>query len=370
MAFIVLFAIPVLLGAVGFIFSKAITWKEFLIQVAAQAVVASISVGVVYWDNTDDTEILNGTVTSKEQESVRCSHSYDCNCRNVPRYCTDKKGHRSRCGTRRKCDTCYEHTNDWNWDVNSSVGSFTISRIDRRGSSEPPRWSAVRIGDPVSVTHSYTNYIKASPGSVFRHSGIAEKYTKFIPEYPKAIHDYYRLNRVVLVNGAQVPDSGAWNTSLSELNGKLGAARQVNMVVVIAKNLPDEFYYALEESWIGGKKNDAVLVIGVGSDLRPQWATVMAWSVNKLFEVKLRDDIMDLPTLTKDGVINALDRNVSGYYKRKPMADFEYLAAAITPSTTQWVVTLILGLMVAIGLVWLMHHHDVFDEEHPRKRPF
>jgi hypothetical protein len=89
----------------------------------------------------------------------------------------------------------------------------------------------------------------------------------------------------------------------------------------------------------------------------------MAWSVNKLFEVKLRDDIMDLPALTKDGVINALDRNVSSYYKRKPMADFEYLAAAIAPSTTQWVVTLIIGLLVAFGLVYLMHRNDVFDEE-------
>lgn len=358
--FITVLGISLTVSILGFVVLKGITWKEFLCQIAAQMVVAGISAGIVYSSNVGDTEILNGVVTGKEQVRVSCSHSYDCNCRRVSTPCSDRK--KSGC-TRRKCDTCYEHTNDWNWDVSSSVGSFTISRIDRRGSNEPPRWTQVVIGEPASVTHSFDNYVKAAPGTLFRHQGLQEKYANFIPKYPGEVYDYYRLNRVVLVNGATVPDPRAWNQALSELNGKLGPRRQSNTIVVLAKNMPDDFYYALEEAWIGGKKNDTVLVIGVDPQLRPQWTVVMAWSLNKLFEVKLRDDIMDLPTLTQEGVINALDRNVSAYYKRKPMADFEYLAASITPSTTQWVVSLIFSLLVACGLTYLFHQHDVFNEE-------
>lgn len=372
MVFLALLLIPLITGVVGFIFLEGITWKEFAVQVGAQVFVAGISAAIIYSSNTGDTEILNGVVTGKKQVRVSCSHSYRCHCHNVER-CSGSGKNRS-CSTHEECDTCYEHRNDWDWEVYSSIDrTFDIDRVDRRGSDEPPRWSAVQTGEPISVEHSYTNYVKAAPGSLFRHQGIQEKYAKFIPAYPKNIFDYYRLNRLVLVNGASV-NAAAWNADLAALNGKLGARRQSNMVIVVAKNMADDYYYALEEAWIGGKKNDTILVIGVDGGLRPTWAVVMAWSLNKLFEVKLRDDIMGLKTLTKDGVINALDRNVSTYYHRKPMADFEYLTASITPTPMQWFISMLIGLVVAVGMTYLAHKHDFFDEgwrkTHFRKSPW
>lgn len=362
MAFCLLIATPLILGVVAFIFLNGITWKEFLCLVAAQVLVAAASAGIIYYSNTSDSEVWNGIITGKKQVSVPCSHSYRCHCHNVPS-CSGSGKNRS-CGTSEKCDTCYEHYNDWDWDVYSSIGStFTIDRVDRRGSDQPPRWGAVRMGEPMSVTHSYTNYIKASPGTLFRHQGVEGRFIKFLPKYPDDIYDYYRLNRLVLVNGASVPDVAEWNAGLAALNGKLGARRQSNMIVVLAKNLPDEFYYALEEAWIGGKKNDTVLVIGVDAQLKPTWSVVMAWCSNELFEVKLRDNIMDLPTVTSAGVLDALDKNVSTYYKRKPMADFEYLSASIAPSGTEWTVSFIIGLLISVGLIFVFQKYDVFDEE-------
>lgn len=364
MVFFTLFVIPLLVAIFGFVVLKGVTWKELGIQTLAQIAVAAASSSLIYCSNTSDTELLNGIVTGKKQVWTSCSHSYQCHCHES---CSGSGKSRS-CSE--VCDTCYEHSNDWDWDVYSSIDqTLTIDRVDRRGSDEPPRWTAVRIGEPMSVTHTFTNYIKAAPGTLFRHQGVQEKYASFLPKYPGEVYDYYRVNRLVLVNGASVPRSRDWNSALSELNGKLGAKRQSNMIVVLAKNLPDDFYYALEEAWIGGKKNDTILVIGVDSQLAPQWATVMAWTTNKLFEIKLRDAIMDLPTLTREGVIEALDRNVSSYYKRKPMADFEYLAASIVPSTTQWTITLLIGLLLAAGLTYLFHKNDVFDEERSQAWP-
>jgi hypothetical protein len=45
------------------------------------------------------------------------------------------------------------------------------------------------------------------------------------------------------------------------------------------------------------------------------------------------------------------------------MAEFEYLQASITPTTTQWVVSMIFGLMVAFGLIYALHKHDLFQGE-------
>lgn len=361
MAFFFLLTIPLIVAVLGFVVLKTISWKEFLVQVGVQLVVAAASVGIIYSSNTWDSEILNGTVLSKAQVRVSCSHSYRCRCHSVES-CSGSGKDRS-CSSHEECDTCYQHANDWDWDVISSINTLSIDRVDSRGSDEPPRWTAVRLGEPVAVEHSYTNYVKAAPDTLFRHQGLQKKYIKFLPPYPGEVYDYYRLNRLVLVNGAKVSNPQEWNEALAELNGKLGAPRQSNMVVVLAKNLPDDYYYALEEAWVGGKKNDTILVIGVDGVMHPTWAVVMAWSINKLFEVKLRDDIMGETVLTKDNVIAALDRNVSAYYKRKPMADFEYLQASITPTTTQLMWSLICGLMVALGVGYAMHRHDLFDEE-------
>jgi hypothetical protein len=362
MAFLILLSIPLVIAVAGFILLDGITWKEFLVQVGGQLLIAGVSTFIIYSSNTHDTEIWNGLVTGKARDWVSCSHSYRCHCHDV-QSCSGSGKNRS-CSTHEECDTCYEHPNDWNWNVSNSIGeTFTIERVDRRGSFEPPRFTAVKMGEPTSSTHWYTNYIKAAPGTLFRHQGLKGKFLKYIPPYPDRVYDYYRLNRLVLVNGARVDDAEAWNADLALLNGKLGHRKQSNIIVVLARDLPDDFFYALEEAWVGARKNDTVLVIDTDGQLKPQWAVVMAWTSQELFKIKLRDDIMDLPAVTREATIAALDKDVGQFYKRKPMAEFEYLKASITPTTTQLVVSLIFGLMVAFGLAYLFQKQDVFGDE-------
>lgn len=352
MVFFILFAIPLLVAVGAFILSKGITWKEFLAQVAAQAVVAITSALICSCVATHDVETLNGVVTGKERNRVSCSHSYPCNCRQVS------------CGkdcTTTTCDTCYEHSWDYDWDVYTSFGeTVTINRVDRQGVREPHRWTVVKIGEPVSLPHSYTNYVKAAPDSLFRHQGLKDKYASQIPNYPDRYYDYYRLDHLVTV-GVSVTDAKAWNDDLAKLNSELGSPKQVNIIVVLVRNQPREYYYALEEAWVGGKKNDAILVVSLDDANKPQWAQVMAWTVTKDFEVKLRDDVMDEPVLDRTATMRILYDNVQRYFKRKPMKDYEYLKSAIVPSTTAWVVSILIGLLVSGGLTYLFHTQDLFD---------
>lgn len=357
MAFGILFLIPAIMATIFFVFAKkSITLKEFLLQMVIQACIAGVSAYIIYNYNTWDQEVLNGTVTSKTRDEVSCSHSYECNCYES---CSGSGKDRS-CS--RVCSTCYEHSYDVDWNVHSDIGSTTIDRIDRQGTDQPSRWTNVKIGEPYSESHRYINYIKASPNTLFRRQGLVEKYKDKIPAYPETIYDYYRINRMVTVNKS-LPDLNEWNQSLSNINRDIGQARQVNMVIVIANNLPIEFFYALEQAWIGGKKNDVVLVIGTNDKNEVLWNETMAWTNNQLFKIKMRSRIMDLKSIDREQVITILKEEVGSGYVRRPMKDFEYLKASITPSVSEWVVSLIIGIIVSLGISYWFYTEDIFNEE-------
>ncbi len=356
--FSVVLIVPLLFVLLAFFLSQKIVWQELLLTVAAQAVVAGAAAGICYLANTSDTEIWNGTVMRKAQVEVSCSHSYPCNCRES---CSGS-GKDRFCST--VCDTCYLHSNDWDWRVwLSTGGEVNIDRVDSQGSDMPARFNRVVIGEPVAEERSYTNYIKASPDSLFRHQGLAQKYASSLPSYPGHVYDYYRLDRVVQV-GTHVPDLAQWNLDLARLNADLGSYRQANIILVLVQHRPDEYFDALEEKWIGGKKNDVVLVVSVDSDRKPEWARVMAWTVNPIFKVKLRDAIMAAPILERWTAIDALRSTITDYHHRKPMAEFQYLAASITPSGAEWTVTLLVGFLVAFGLTWLFQVNDFFENRY------
>lgn len=353
--FLIVLLIPLVVSLCSFVFSDGITWKEFLVQVAVQLVIAGSSSGIVSCVNTRDTETWNGRVANKYSQHVSCSHSYPCN----PYPCNcNSKGQCSTCW-----NTCYDHLYDVDWVVQTSNDeTVDIDRVDRQGIYQPPRWTAVQLGEPTSLTHSYDNYVKAAPGTLFRHQGLVEKYASSIPEYPQQVYDYYRLNHLVTV-GLTLVDSRDWNVSLSELNAKVGKQKQANVIVVLVKDMPDDYFYALEEAWIGGKKNDVILVVSVDAALKPQWAAVLCWTTNELFKVKLRDDVMADAAISREILVQQLHENVTHYFERKPMKDFEYLQSSATPTLTEWWVCLGIGFLSAVGLAILFHFKDVFDEE-------
>lgn len=353
--FLIVLLVPLAVSFCSFVFSSGVTWKEFLLQVAVQLLVAGTSTAVVSCVNTRDTEVWNGRVANKYSEHVSCSHSYPCNP--YPCSCDSKGNNCSTCW-----HTCYDHSYDVDWVVQTSNGeTVDIDRIDRQGLGQPPRWTAVQPGEPTSLTHSYDNYVKAAPGTLFRHQGLIEKYASVIPAYPQQVYDYYRLNRLVTV-GIALPDAHDWDIALSELNAAVGKQKQANVIVVVVKDMPDDYFYALEESWVGGKKNDVVLVVSVDQGLKLQWASVLCWTTNELFKVKLRDDVMVDGTLSKESVVQHLHADVTHYFERKPMKDFEYLQASATPTVLEWWISLAVGIVSAVGLSIALHVYDPFDD--------
>jgi hypothetical protein len=359
MIFLSFFALPLLIALFFYIwFGRDVSFKEFVFQIVVQALLVGIICAVIYHKNTMDFETWNARVGSKSRDVVSCSHSYPCNCRSVS------------CGkncTTMHCDTCHMHSYDVDWNVRTTINEqFDIDRIDLQGVGEPPRWSAVKIGEPTSREHFYQNYIKASPDSIFRTSGVSKEQ---LPGYPGKYYDYYRLDRLVQF-GISVPDVAEWNKELAELNADLGALRQANVVVVLVRGKGRAWFKDLERSWIGGKKNDIVLVIGLNQDDTISWTENMAWSDRAYFKVRLRDEVQSIGKLDRTAILGAIRADVGEYYKRRPMSDFKYLMASVTPSTTEYTVGLILGAIVSILLGWLCKEQDVFGDEEYESRWF
>lgn len=360
MIFLALLALPTLILLFVFFVFKTINITEFIIQMGVQCIIAGVSVLICLNANTFATEIWNGVVTRKSAERVSCSHSYECNC-TYSESC-DSKG--KNCHTDKHCQTCYEHDYDIDWNVyTSNQETFTIDRVDRQGLHQPQRFAQVIIGEPTATEHSYTNYIKAAPESLFRTTGYDNI---AVPKYPE-VFDYYRLNHV-LGDLGNIPEIQKWQDDLNTLNGQIGAWKQANVYVVFTRQTKD-FFNALQQKWLGGQKNDIVIVIGLSKAVNNiEWVNVMAWSKTKDVHIQLRDSISSIGFLERTKVLEAIKHDVIKYYDRKPMKDFEYLKASIVPTLTQWIVSIVFGVLVSIGLCIFFHKNEIEEFELFKRR--
>jgi hypothetical protein len=363
MIFLIVFIIPCLIALFGFILLKGITWKEFLLHLGIQVIIALIGMAILMYQNVWYTEIWNSYVTSKQKERVSCEHSYDCNCYYT--YSTDSKGHTT---STRHCMTCYEHDYDIDWAVYDNIKNrIEIRRIDRQGLDEPQRWTDVEINDPVSKTHSYKNYLKASNTTVYREDkakDLVKKYLKELPGYPSTIYDYYKLNRFIDVDKLLTENEyKELNLKLSFINGQLGKEKQCNIIVVLTNNRTREYFDALLTYWQGANKNDIVIVINSQQDRKINSVYIHSLVYSDLVNVKLRDNIIALKTLNIDKLISTIKSDINQYYQRKRMRDFEYLKNNLLIEWWQYMIFIVIGTIVSSILVYQFHKNDPFDEE-------
>ena len=328
------------------LWNKEITLNEMALNIAIGVLIVVAGYFGGKYSMTADQEVFNGQLVSKSHERVSCSHSYKCNC--VTTYSTDSQGRRTSSET---CQTCYDHMYDVNWNLDTTLGEIRVERVDRQGIDEPQRWTRAAVGDPVAQTHGFTNYIRGAPNSLF--SAIAEKqalarFEKSLPEYPLSVYDYHYLNRVLAV-GVNVPDAAAWNQELALRLRSLGAAKQVNFIVVFTKETDPAYADALRVKWLGGKKNDVIVVLSTPAYPKLEWARVISWTDKELFKVQLRDELQALKDVERTAVFDILERNVKSTFVRKPMKDFEYLENEIQPPMWLLACLFIFSAIASVG---------------------
>jgi hypothetical protein len=248
----------------------------------------------------------------------------------------------------RVCQTCYEHHYTVTWDVNTTIGRYVIKHEDWTSMGvyklpDPPRWLQVKPKDPVSSARSHTNYVKAVPESLFRPAAaeLKAKFAPLIPTYPSHVYDFWYVDRV-LAAGVPVPNLKEWNAKLQDALKIVGPSKQVNAIIVLVNTADPNYEYALRDAWVGGKKNDVIMVIGTTAFPKVDWVRVLSWTDREQFKVRLRDDLSALSELSADAVIGAFHQNLPTF-ERKRMRDFAYLDAEIDPPAwVLWTVSLLI----------------------------
>lgn len=348
MALLGLLLVPLVVTLVVFLTTNGrVTWREALLQLGIGIAVVTGAYEVAKWGALWDTEHLNGRITGKPSGTQGC-----CHCRSV----CDARDKNGNCtASHQVCD----HFHDYWWSLSTTVGTVAVESCS--GWDLPPSvWTNARVGEPASVDHGYTNYLKADPDSLFVHAAPAARaFAGRIPSYP-AIHGLYRLNHV-LTDGVAVPEG--WVEAMSALNADVGGARQVDVTLLLTASADPSYAQAVESKWLYGPKNALTVVLGVPTNRTIAWVRVVTFSRVPALKVHLRDSLQG-KALEDD--VPAIIRASLSEFRRTPMADMEYLARAAVPPTPWLVGLYVLAFALSIGLSVYMTEHDVFQEDSPR----
>ena len=364
--FYLIILVPVLVALVArWKFDATITWKETAAQIVGVTLILSGVWLAGSYAQTHDTEIWNGEVTNKTRHHDDYVRSYSCRCRQS---CSGSGDSRS---CHEVCDTCYEDHYTVEWYLDTTIGKVRLKYRDstsRRVYSEPDPQDYVDayIGEPCSTTYAYTNYIKAVPDSLFNME--AAEYAQFdnlIPHYPE-VYGKYHVDHVITMGMGSNVEIQDWNNYLAGKLKTLGPSSQANVIIILVNTADQTYRHALETAWLGGKKNDVIVMAGVTNYPKIDWVDTITLGQNAdngLMTVKIRDELTKLGSIENgQSFIDVVATNVDKHFDRKPMADFEYLKDDIAPA--DWVVILafILAFILSAVLTVVFHIYDPFGD--------
>lgn len=349
--------VPIIIAMIGFAKSDGrVTGIEFSVLLLVTFIIGCGGYWIALDSKTRDTEIWNGRIAEKHEGSSSC-----CHCRTETYSCgTDSKGNTQYC-SRQVCD----HISDVTWEASTTNGETAFSDgCNAPGSSPPQRWLDIRVGEPTAIEHTYTNYIRGNPNTVLRSRGVAARFAGRLPSYPE-VYDHYRVNRVIN-QGVPVPNQEHLEDLLRGVNADLGHDRQVNITLILTNESDSLFLEAIRERWIGGKKNDLIVVIGMPSYPQIAWSGVISWTRNEDVKIHIRDRINALQTFDNDRVMHIVRNEVDNRFIRRPMADYEYLYASIEPPGWALLLIWVLEMLAMGGLLKYFWDNDPFKSGYGR----
>lgn len=326
--------------AAAWIYKTKRSLGEYIVHLVITVV---ITCGVFYagkYFPALDKEVHNGYVVNKSQVYNPRTEYYDCRC------------------TKKGCDTCSRTIPEWDWTVFTNVGNLNINRIDGDGRREPPRWTRVKIGEAAAIEKTYINQIKAAKDSIFHFDmNLIRQYEDKVPEYP-SVTDYYRINHVI--NMSKDVDTKGWNDYINNRLKTLGKSKQLNVIIVVT-DYDYAFFDALKYKWLGGKKNDVVMVIG-------QENKKVKWFAS----TSLADGYKN-QTLHSTLRMNAHDKNIDANFLidqfniiekefvRTPMEEFNYLTSDSEPPGWVMILAVVLGVVASIAVSLGIQHFSGFN---------
>lgn len=345
------------------LYTDDINLKEFIIHLCSVLAVSVLMFGITYlslYASLEDTEILNGKVLSKYNHTEICTQYSSCEHYVLRERCetvTTSKGK-----TKESCTSykVFDYPYEVDWYVKSTLDTYKIKRVNPQGTVVPDRWQVVNIGDPVSTSQWYINYLLGNKESLFHlqefNTKYSDEYKKTLPDYPE-IYDYYKVNHVINLTSTS---SVNYNDYISLALRDMGADKQVNIVLVMYDYKNTDFVDATILKWKGGKKNDVIMFFGLDESgvIKNFRSTSFAGgSGNELLHSTLKmDNISETMSIE---VVQKSVQDVEKYFKRMRNSEFKYLMYKLEPSTSVVVFCMLLSLVISILLGSYMRKVDL-----------
>jgi hypothetical protein len=370
-------------GVIRKLTNPNLSWGELPIQLGGSTLVI-IGLYFLFFSTSAklmDTEIWNGSVSRAEyyEPWTELQTHYDSVADGK-----DSKG-RTKYKRVKRTERVYHGPK---WELGTSVGEVSVSNgiyrnYVNRFSGETKKnlfhLNQVSLGDgnmfyvyvhdvPASVEKPFVNYLKASE-SVQKVSGFVSQYKSILRPYPTVSNNGYGsidLYRVIDA-GANAPKG--WKDSVDHQLDlaliSLGALKQANILVYLVGTSDLKAAYAIKENWVGGKKNDIIVIIGASHFPKIDFVHVLAWTDVELFKIELRDRVMNLKELTDgkalaDTITSQIIKSPeTGGFKRLKMASLEYLIGDIKLPMWCQILIVLIGLGTSYGISVFLVKNDI-----------
>jgi len=149
-------------------------------------------------------------------------------------------------------------------------------------------------------------------------------------------------------------DTTDLENSLSDKLKVLGAKKQANIILILTNTKDKNYRYAVEKEWLGGKKNDIVVILGLDGE-NIIWVDGFTFGLsqgNHLMLTQMFDELRG-KDVKLDNVVDIVTQHVDKNFVRKQMKDFEYLTRELQPSLSLLIFVSVLQLIANVGItIW------------------
>jgi len=368
--------IPSIIGAILFMCHKKVVWQEWLGGTAIAFLTSAILHVCAIYNMTADQETWSGTI-SYACHFPRWVEEYEVAIYKTETYYTgsgkDRQMHTRRVFSHYETrhDTHPEH-----WVIYLDFGTIQ----EERGVSESlfkeinENFGGVIIdggkqpyhhggsfdgGDnniyktknitgyiyPVTTIKNFENRIKAAP-SLFSFAKVPTNCPVYEwPENPNCMVS----DRIL---GVTTIDQREWDL----LNSRLGHRKKVNLILIGFQSADSMLGQWQEAKFIGGKKNDLVMCIGLNTT-NVIWSYVFGWTEKELCKRNLETILLDNPI--NNDILSLIEKEVVANYEAKDWDKFDYIS--VEPPLWSYIVLIVVMFVTQAGF-WFWANANEFNK--------
>lgn len=385
--------IPLIVGLIIWLRSDKIIWQEWVGASLLAFLISGVTHIIAAKGMTDDVETWSGQVSSvkyiprwKEyyEEAIYKTEYYyetETRTRSVGSGKNSRTEHYTvRVQKSRRVFDRWESRNRWHesqWlcetDLNQSfsISQESYNRIVARFGKTEPRLGRRRTGEhasrmidgdpndywgvninrwcePVTRQKYFENRVKASP-SVFSFVKVPTNINVF--PYPQ--------NNNIFHSDRLLGDARKLNLlKFDQLNSFLGGRKKINLIIIGFKDADSMMAEYQRAAWIGGKKNDLVMMYNLNSSTKTvSWTRVFGWSESEVCKRNLESILLKADAFNDEDVLfDKIKTEIIANYTIKDWSKFDYLT--IEPKTSHFVWFFIIMILTQSGLYVYFHYNE------------